>query len=149
MPNVGAVLKQEMTRLARRESRAENEVTRKASAQFRRHIALLRRQVAALQREVTRLQRRTLQPSQPPPGNSNSPKVRFVAKGLASQRKRLGLSALDYGRLLGVSAQSVYNWEQGHATPRAEQLRKLVGLRGIGKRDAVARLRHYGANKSR
>ena len=139
MPNVAAVLRQEMMRLARRQSRAENEGTRKASAQFRRHIAQLRRQVATLQRQVVLLQQWALQGSRAP-AKSNSTKVRFVAKGLVSQRKRLGLSAFDYGRLVGVSAQSIRNWEQGLATPRAEQLRALAALRGIGKRDAVARL---------
>jgi hypothetical protein len=43
---------------------------------------------------------------------SSNGKVRFVADGLKSQRSRLGLSAADYGRLVGVSAQSVYNWNK-------------------------------------
>ena len=148
MPNIAAVLRQEIIRLARRQSRAENAGTRKASAQFRRHIAQLRQQVAALERQVVLLQRRALQRPLPP-ATPNSTKVRFVAKGLVSQRKRLGLSAFDYGRLVGVSPQSIRNWEQGLATPRVEQLRALVALRGIGKRDAVARLRQAGMKKGR
>ena len=146
MPNIGALLKQEIVRLARKESRAENEATRKASAQYRRHIAALRRQVATLESQVALLRRRTLQ-TPPAVTNSTTKKVRFVAKGLSSQRNRLGLSAADYGRLVGVSAQSIYNWEQGHATPRAEQLKMLAALRGIGKRDAMARLKQLRANK--
>ena len=67
-------------------------------------------------------------------------KVRFVAKGLKSQRNRLGLSAADYGRLVGVSAQSVYNWELGQASPRADQVKAIPALRGIGKQESKARL---------
>ena len=67
--------------------------------------------------------------------------MRFSAKGLHSQRNRLGLSATDFGRLLGVSPQTIYNWEQEAAHPRSEQLGKLAALRGIGKREAGERLK--------
>ena len=63
------------------------------------------------------------------------------------QRERLGLSAEDFGKLLGVSAQSIYNWEHEKARPRAEQLAKVAALRGIGKREAKARLDQLGAAK--
>ena len=70
--------------------------------------------------------------------------VRFVAKGLKSQRSRLALSAADYGSLVGVSAQSIYNWEQGHASPRPAQLKMIAALRGLGKREAQERLKQLG-----
>ena len=38
------------------------------------------------------------------------------------------------------SAQSIYNWESEKARPRAEQIAKLVALRGVGEREAVERL---------
>ena len=143
MPNIGALLKQEISRLSRREIRGQVQTTKKASTQYRRHIAALKRQVAALERQMALLQRRVLGPS--PAVANGSTKVRFVAKGLKSHRNRLGLSATAYGRLVGVSAQSVYNWEQGHASPRAEQVKMIATLRGIGKREAQARLEQLGA----
>jgi DNA-binding XRE family transcriptional regulator len=136
MPNIGALLKQEIARLSRREIRAQVNATKKASAQYRHHIAALRRQVATLERQVALLHRRGLAGSPATAAKPTSQKVRFVAKGLKSQRARLGLSAADYARLVGVSAQSIYNWEQGHASPRREQLAIIAKLRGIGKRDA-------------
>jgi hypothetical protein len=36
MPNIGALLKQKIVRLARKESRAEAQAAKKASAQYRR-----------------------------------------------------------------------------------------------------------------
>jgi len=140
MPNIGALLKQEIARLSRREIRAQTQTAKKASAQYRRDIAALKREVQVLKREVALLARRSL--GKPPsiPAGANGAKLRFVAKGLRSQRKRLGLSAESFGRLLNVSAQSIYNWEQGHATPRAEQVKAIAALRGIGKREAEARL---------
>ena len=67
-------------------------------------------------------------------------KIRFSAKGLAAQRKRLGLSASDIGLLVGASGQSVYNWESGQNRPRASQLPAIAELRTLGKRDALAKL---------
>ena len=139
MPNIGTLLKQEIVRLARKESRGEVQATKKASAQHRRHIAALRRQVDTLERQLALLQRRAFgsQVGTPKP---DAKKLRFVAKGLKSQRSRLGLSAADYGKLVGVSAQSVYNWEQGNASPRPEQLKMIAAVRGLSKREAQARL---------
>ncbi|MEO8486309.1 MAG: helix-turn-helix transcriptional regulator [Betaproteobacteria bacterium] len=144
MPNIGVVLKQEIARLSRREIRGEVQAMRKASAQYRRHIAALKRQVSHLEREMSMLKRRILKGSLQSAASS-SEKFRFVAKGLKSQRKRLGLSAAEYGRLVNVSAQSVYNWEQGHSSPRAVQLAAIATLRGMGKREVGKRLEELGA----
>ena len=62
------------------------------------------------------------------------------AGGLASHRKRLGLSAADFGKLLGVSGQSIYKWEPGEVKPRRAQLEAIAAIRTLGKREALARL---------
>jgi len=66
--------------------------------------------------------------------------LRFAAKGLRTQRARLGLSAADFGKLIGVSAQSIYNWESEKARPRAGQITRVAQLRMMGKREARAEL---------
>ena len=134
MPNIASVLKAEIARLARKEVRSEIEATRNAAAQHRRHIAELRRQIAALQRQVASLDKGS-RTSTPPAVEKAR---RFSAKGLRSHRQRLGLSAEDYGRLVGVSAQSIYNWEREVATPREAQKAKLSALRAVGARAARA-----------
>ncbi len=37
--------------------------------------------------------------------------VRFSAQWVMNDRDRLGLSAKNYGLLVGVSALTIYNWE--------------------------------------
>jgi len=145
MPNIGTVLKAEITRLARKESRGQIDATKKAAAQHRRDIATLKRQVTALERQVRLLARRALGATPAASPDAPAKRVRFVAKGLRTQRGRLGLSAAQFGALLGVSAQSIYNWERETAHPRGEQLAKLASLRGIGKREAAARLAQLAA----
>jgi DNA-binding transcriptional regulator YiaG len=134
-------LKDEVARLARKEIRRQTATLQKASAQYRRDIAALKRSAAGLERQVALLERKVAE--QPTPGAApaeEGARPRFTAKGLRSQRQRLGLSAADYSRLVGVTAQSIYNWERGAARPRKSQIATLAALRDIGKKEARNRL---------
>ena len=71
---------------------------------------------------------------------SDTSSLRFRAAGMASNRKRLGLSAAEFGRLVGASGQSVYLWEQGKAKPRPQYLAAIAALRSAGKKEVAARL---------
>ena len=148
MPNIGTMLREEISRLSRKEVRSQVDATKRATSQHRRHIAALKRQVARLERQVALLARKVLATSHATPA-STAARPRFVAKGLRSQRNRLGLSATDYGKLLGVSAQSIYNWERELSNPRNEQLSRLAALRGIGKREAAERLKQLRSPKGK
>lgn len=150
MPNIAAVLREEITRLSKRVSRAQVEAIKKASTQHRRQIATLRREVAQLARQVSILARRpTPSPAASTPDGSPAKRLRFVAKGLRSQRQRLGLSAAQFAKLVGVSEQSIYNWEHGVTRPRSEQLSVLATLRTAGKREAKARLEQLASQVSK
>lgn len=145
MANLAAVLKSEIRRLARSEARDVTDVSRRAAAQHRRDIAELKRKVASLERKVALLEKRTWREVAPKAGaDMDADSLRFSAKGLASRRQKLGLSGADYATLLGVSTQTLYNWEQGRSKPRQEQLAKLAALRSISKREALARLEQLG-----
>lgn len=141
MPNIAAVLKDEIARIARKEVRTQTEDFKKSSAQYRAHIAALRRRVDELERQLKRVgkvatRERPAAEEEEPDGRPR----RFSAARLAAQRRKLGLSAADFAALLGVSGQSVYKWEHGESRPRARQLEAIAALRGIGKREAADRL---------
>lgn len=138
MPNLSAVLKSEITRLARKEIKSAVEPIRKASAEHRREIAELKRQIASLQRGLRASSKRSKGGSEAAQEPVRS--TRFVPKGLKSLRARLGLSAADFGLLVGASGQSVYNWEAGKSVPRGSQQAALAAVRGLGKREAAQRL---------
>jgi DNA-binding XRE family transcriptional regulator len=137
MPNLGTILKSEIARLARKELRAEVGALKKAASTHRSEIAALKRRTQQLERELRRLRRGgTAAPADDAPAGEDGRSLRFSAKGLASQRKRLGLSAHEVGLLVGASSQSVYNWEQSKARPRAQHMPALAALRSLGKKDA-------------
>lgn len=138
MTSLANLLKAEITRLARKEVRALVEPLRKANARHRHELAGLRRQLAEQQRLIAALKRSTGKA----PAASSDPETtaRFSAKGLKSLRARLGLSAADFGKLIGVSGQSVFHWESGKTIPRASQKTAIAGVRSLGKRAARDRL---------
>jgi DNA-binding transcriptional regulator YiaG len=142
MANIASVLKAEISRIARKEIRAETESMKKAISAYRTEIAALKKRSQALEQELRRVGK-TVQKSAPDEQTEESTpkrKLRFSAKGLAAQRARLGLSANDCGKLLGATGQSIYNWETGSAHPRATHLPAIAALRAMGKKEAAARL---------
>lgn len=140
MPNIASILKDEIVRLARKEIRSELEALRKASTQYRSDIAGLKRRVAELEKLAGRPAPKTPIKVTPAAEGEEPTSFRFSAKRFAAQRQKLGLSAGDMGTLLGVSAQTVYNWEAGKARPRQQQLAAIAAVRKMGKRDVKAKL---------
>ena len=149
MPNIAAVLKVEICRLAKKEIKANTSSTKGAVAQFRRDIAKLKRQMTAQTKEIAFLKAQEKQRLSQPQvkGEEELDGVRFSARSVKAQRTRLKLSAADYGKLVGVSGLTIYNWELGKSRPRKAQLAALVAVRGIGKRQAVAKLEVLAAKK--
>ena len=149
MPNIAVTFRQEIIRLARKEIRRETKILRKASAQYRSLIAELKRETKELKSDVFRFALRASRDAAPHVPEAGSGKARFSAKSVIAQRKRLGLSAADFGKLIGVTAQTIFNWEHGGSRPRQAQIDALGSLRNIGKREAMARLEQTNAPKKR
>ena len=141
MPDIASVLKAEISRIARKELKQETTPLRKALTTQRAEIAALKRKVAEQDKELKGLKRGADKSARTVPAKDEPPlKVRFSAKRLAAQRAKLGLSANDFGRLIGASGQSVYNWEAGDARPSAKYIAAIAGVRGIGRREVQARM---------
>jgi DNA-binding transcriptional regulator YiaG len=140
MPNVASILKSEIARVARKEVRGETLGLKRALGAYRAEIAAIKRRTQALEQELRRLSKASAKAAPVVASEASSQTLRFSAKGLASQRRRLALSAHDCGLLVGASGQSVYNWEDGKAHPRAKHLPAIAALRSIGKKEAAARL---------
>jgi DNA-binding transcriptional regulator YiaG len=144
MPNIASILKAEITRVARKELRGELQRLKKATVSYRSDIADLKRRARALEQQVKRLGKTRGQAAAETDEEPGA-HLRFSAKGLASQRRRLGLSAEACGALIGATGQSVYKWESGKIRPRARHLPAIAALRKMGKREAAARLAALGA----
>jgi DNA-binding XRE family transcriptional regulator len=147
MPNIAALLKAEIARVARKQVRQETAGLKQGVTRQRSEIAALKRQVAELSRELRATRRQTRVEAAASAGDDDKTGLRFRSKGLASHRHRLGLSAAELGKLLGVSGQSVYLWEAGKARPRASLMPAIAALRTMGKRQAAELLARQASAK--
>lgn len=133
-------LKHEIVRLARKVVKTDTATLQSNSTTHRRHIAELRRRLDSLEREVKQLRRGVKASAvvSSKPGAENS--FRFQSRGLKTHRAMLGISAIDYGRLVGVAGLTIYKWESGTNRPRDAQLPAIASVCRLGKREALARL---------
>jgi transcriptional regulator with XRE-family HTH domain len=140
MPNIASVLRSEISRLARKEVRQEVGPLKKTTAELRRTVSSLKKEVASIQRKVRSLEKQEKRRLEVAPKASAAKAIRFSPKWVKADRQRLGLSAKNYGALVGVSSLTIYSWESGKSKPRAERLAAWAEIRGIGKREAQRRL---------
>jgi len=68
------------------------------------------------------------------------PKISFGPGEFQALRQHLGLTQVQMGKPVGVSSLSIYKWEGGKVTPRVSQLEKIMAVRKMGKREALARI---------
>ena len=144
MPNIAQVLKEEISRLARREIKAATASLKKDNAELKRTAAALKRRVDALEKTNKRLTKVTGEAKLPGVAikDEEVESLRVTAKGVRSMRNRMRLSQAQFAALLGVSMQSVANWEgkEGKLQLRRDTKKALISLRGVGAREAQKRL---------
>ena len=121
--------------MARKEIKAELAATKKTATKHRREIADLKRQLRDQVKRIVVLERGDKK-SKPAESNVDAASVRFSPKWVRTHRDKLELTRADYAALVGVSAQTIYNWESGTARPGAKQLTAWGAVRALGKREA-------------
>jgi DNA-binding transcriptional regulator YiaG len=143
MANVLQALKEEIGRVAKRELKKDMVRIRQDTIWLKKNVADLKRRVVVLEREnrllrakSTRLEKETA------PAAENLEKMRVTGKMIRSLRKRLGIAQVELGQLLGVSGQSVYQWERKDDRLRLRETTKtaLQRVRQMGKREVQAEL---------
>ncbi len=140
MSNIVVALKDEISRLARKEIKSQTKALRTITTQHRKAVAEMKRRISELERQVTFLKKQLGREIPSQVSEADAEGKRFSARGLRSHRKRLGLSAAAYGKIIGVTGQTVYQWESETVRPRKQQLAVLAALRRLGKREAQARV---------
>jgi DNA-binding transcriptional regulator YiaG len=151
VPDIAAVLKDEIRCLAKREIKSATSTTKQAVVQYRHDIAKLKQVVQGQQKEIaflkTQEQKRLGQPQTHKEDELGG--VRHSVRSVRAQRKRLKLSAADFGKLVGVSGLTVYNWEHDRVRPGKDNLATLVAVREMGRREALAKLEAMQVRKPR
>ena len=143
MPNIAQVLKEEIARIARRQIKQETAKLQRDSVWLRKSVASLKRQITALERE-NRLLRSEVsrQRAGSIPRGEELKKMRVTGSMIRKLRDRLKISQAGLAKLVGVSGQSVYQWERKKGGLRLRQETKVAlhRVRQMGVREARVEL---------
>jgi DNA-binding transcriptional regulator YiaG len=145
MPNLSQVIKAEISRISRKEIKAAVGQLRSSTIALKKSAAKFKKRIAILESESRCfISFMNVQESREKPKTVPEPdaKVRITSKGIHKLRTKLGLSQDAFAKLLGLSSQAIYVMEhkQGRLNLRTTTLSNLLSVRGIGKREAHARL---------
>ena len=148
MPDLAKVLKEEIQRLARKETKASTASLRKDTATLKRAIADHKRRIAILERDNRRLltrARKSLEGSVKA-SDEEIKTSRVTAKMIRGLRDKFGLSQAEMALLLEVSSQTVYQWEhkKGRLTFRGHSKAAIVELRKLSVAEVATRLTRLG-----
>lgn len=137
MGKVETVLKAEIARLSRRE-------TRRLMTKHVEELRRLRRRVAELTGEVRALKaarveeqvKMKIRAATDTVASGQAATIRMTPRLIRSLRKRLGISQAALANLVGVSTVAVGQWEAGRSRPRPASKARIAVLRSVGRREA-------------
>jgi DNA-binding transcriptional regulator YiaG len=149
MSNVVETLKAEIARISKKEAKSATQAIGKSNTWLRKTVADLKKRVLSLEKENKRLIaaiKKYQAESPQKPDQEEGKKVRFSSRSIHSLRRKLRLSQLDFGKLVGTTPLSVYLWEKkvGALNLRDKTREALLSIRGLGAREAREKLVEAG-----
>ena len=137
-------LKDEVTRLSRKEARTASDPLRKQLVAARRTVTELKARVDALERALKQLTALKAKVEVPKSAGAvtesaaAAPKAWISGKGVRSMRKAMGLTLAEFAQLADVTPKAVSVWEakSGALSLRQNTKAALLAMRGVRAREA-------------
>ena len=146
MPTLAALLKEEISKIARKEVQDQVRELKQTVREQRDAIARLEKQVGSAKAKAatkSAAKPAAAKPAAKVPKASAEDKrkqLRIAPNTIKKHRKRLKLSQAELGEILNVSTNTVLRWEAGTSKPRSKHLPGLDQLRTISKRELKKQL---------
>ncbi len=144
MANVAKMLKEEISRISKKQAKSAVDPIGKTQTTLRKAVADLRKRLISLERENKRLvaavgKEKTAGFKET---TEDDKRARITSKGVRSLRSRLGISQADLAKLLGATPHSVYLWEKRGGALRLRDKTKeaFLSIRGLGAKQAKDKL---------
>jgi DNA-binding transcriptional regulator YiaG len=149
MSNIVKVLKAEIARISKKEAKSATQGIGKSNTWLRKVVADLKKRVVLLEKENKHLvmAMKKYQVESPQKAvQEEGKKARFTSKGIRSLRRKLRLSQLEFGKLVGATTHAVYLWEKKTDALNLRDKTKaaLLSIRGLGAREAREKLAELG-----
>ena len=133
---VETVLKAEIARLARRETRALIAKHVDEIRRLRRRLAEVEQELRALKAaRAEELVKRKIRAAAETVAGAQAATIRMTPRLIRALRKRLDISQAQLAKLVGVSSVAVGAWESGRSRPRSDSKARIAALRTVGRRE--------------
>jgi DNA-binding transcriptional regulator YiaG len=148
MSNVAKVLREEISRISRRETKNSIEGIGKSQKGLKKIVADLKRRVLLLEKGnkplMAAMKRQQAEYPEKPPEETK--RVRLTSRGIRSLRGRLRLTQADFAKLVGTTTHAVYLWEkkEGGLNLRDKTREALLSIRGLRAGEAKEKLAELG-----
>ncbi|MDE2813406.1 MAG: helix-turn-helix domain-containing protein [Gemmatimonadota bacterium] len=151
MPSIATLLREEISKIARKEVQDQVRALKQTVREQRDAIARLEKQVGSAKAKAA-TKPAAAKPATKPATKPAAAKAHKASAGdkrkqlriapntIKKHRKRLKLSQAELGQLLNVSTNTVLRWEAGTSKPRSKHLPGLDQLRTISKRELKKQL---------
>ena len=144
MPNLATLLKEEISKIVRKEVQDQVRELQKTVREQRDALARLEKQSGPAKAKAAAkpaaAKPTAAEPAakvrKAPAGTGDKRKqIRISPNTIKKHRRRLKLSQAELGELLNVSTNTVLRWEAGTSKPRGKHLPGLGQLRSMGLRE--------------
>ena len=157
MPNLATLLKEEISKIVRKEVQDQVRELQKTVREQRDALARLEKQSGPAKAKAATKPAATKSAATKPaaakpaaakpaakvskaPAGDKRKQIRISPNTIKKHRKRLELSQAELGELLNVSTNTVLRWEAGTSKPRSKHLSGLGQLRSMGLREVKKQL---------
>ncbi len=136
MSNLNLVFRKEVSRIVSRETRSVVDPLIVKVLALKKEIAEQKQMLKVLV-ENAGLQNRivSVKDKIKPIPEEDLENVRIGGKLIKKMRSKFKMTRDVLAKMLGVSQNSVYQWESGRVRPRKQVIARLVALRNMGKKD--------------
>ena len=138
MPDIKAVLNEEIRRLAKKEVKAAVLPLAKTIAEQRHIISELKKRITEIEKRASAA--KPALDDKTEATAETGKKLRLNAAGIVRIRTKLKLTQSEFAKILGVSSHTVSIWELGKVSPRQDAKTAICALRTLGKREIKRRL---------
>ena len=133
MPDVAIVLKEEISRIARKEIRARVDPLKKQVIDLRRRLRAAEATLLQLQKTTNKTANTVSRQSGAiVPDVEETRQIRISPNSVKKLRTRLRLTQAQMAQLVDVSTNTVVRWEQGTSSPRGGSRAVIASMRSMG-----------------
>ncbi len=148
MPNIAKVLKDEIARIAKHESKIAVSKPLKTGIANKKSLVDIKRRLIQIEKSLNGLQKAMQScssgQSSQAPVEPEGKKEWLSGRGIKALRRKMRISQAQFAKLIGMNPIAIVRWEKQRGKlvfKKTDTLGKILALRGIGVREAQERLK--------